>query len=163
MVELADLPAFGRPAHLMWHKVRWFCANAQCDMTSWTWADARIVAPRQAMTDRAARWATLQVGRLGRPVAEVARELDCDWHTVSDAVLAYGSVIVDDTGRIGPSRHRAWTRPCSAGGAGGAARSSVYLHRRRQPRPSRPAIGCGPRPLRHRPNPVAPGSTRGLA
>jgi transposase len=55
------------------------------------------------VTDRAARWATLHVGRLGRTVAEVAPELDWDWHTVSDAVVAYGSVLVDDPDRIGPA------------------------------------------------------------
>jgi transposase len=48
------------------------------------------------MTDRAGRWVTEQVGRLGRTVAEVARELGCDWHTVNDTVLAYGEALVDD-------------------------------------------------------------------
>ena len=33
---------------------------------------------------------------------EVAVELGCDWHTVNDAVIAYGSVLVDDPARIGP-------------------------------------------------------------
>jgi transposase len=101
VVELADLPCFGRQAQLCWHKVRWRCPDPDCDMGSWTWADPRIAAPRQAMTDRAARWATEQVGRLGRTVAEVARELGCDWHTVNDVVIAYGSVLVDDPHRIG--------------------------------------------------------------
>jgi transposase len=42
------------------------------------------------------------VGRLGRTVAEVARELGCDWHTVNDAVMAYGAALIDaDTDRIG--------------------------------------------------------------
>jgi hypothetical protein len=36
------------------------------------------------------------VGKLGRTVAEVARELGCDWHTVNDTVLAYGEALVDD-------------------------------------------------------------------
>ena len=31
----------------------------------------------------------------------MARELGCDWHTVNDAVLAYGGVLVDDPGRFG--------------------------------------------------------------
>jgi transposase len=53
------------------------------------------------MTDRAGRWVTAQVGRLGRPVAEVARELGCDWHTVNDAVMAYGTPLIDDPERIG--------------------------------------------------------------
>ncbi len=52
------------------------------------------------MTDRAARWVTVQVGRLGRAVAEVAAELGCDWHTVMDAVAAYGTALLAaDTSR----------------------------------------------------------------
>lgn len=54
------------------------------------------------MTDRAGRWATEQVGWAGRTVAEVARELGCDWHTVNDAVIAYGAALIDgDPERIG--------------------------------------------------------------
>lgn len=53
------------------------------------------------MTDRAGRWSCAQVGRLGRTVAEVARELGCDWHTVNDAVIAYGTPLVEDPDRIG--------------------------------------------------------------
>ena len=35
-------------------------------------------------------------------MAEVARELQCDWHTVNDAVIAYGTALIDeDTNRIG--------------------------------------------------------------
>lgn len=48
------------------------------------------------MTDRAGRWLTEQVGRDGRTVKEVAVELGCDWHTVNDAVMAYGQALVDD-------------------------------------------------------------------
>jgi transposase len=33
-------------------------------------------------------------------VAEVARELGCDWHTVNDTVIAYGSALVNDADRI---------------------------------------------------------------
>ena len=49
-----------------------------------------------ALTDRAGRWVTEQVGRWGRTVDEVAVELGCDWHTVNDAVIAYGTALVDD-------------------------------------------------------------------
>ena len=54
------------------------------------------------MTDRAGRWVTVQVGRYGRSVTEVAGELGCAWHTVNDAVIAYGDALVDDAG---PDRH----------------------------------------------------------
>ena len=101
VVELVDLPAFGRRTRLCWRKVRWECVNVECAVLSWTWADPRIAAPRQALTDRAARWSTIQVGRLGRTVAEVARELGCDWHTINDAVIAYGTPLVEDPDRIG--------------------------------------------------------------
>ena len=57
--------------------------------------------PRLALTDRAGRWVTEQVGRWGRTVNEVADELGCDWHTVMDAVVAYGAVLIDDPDRIG--------------------------------------------------------------
>jgi hypothetical protein len=53
------------------------------------------------MTDRAGRWATTQVGRHGRTVNEVAGDLGCDWHTVNDAVIAYGPPLVEDPDRIG--------------------------------------------------------------
>jgi transposase len=64
--------------------------------------DARIASPRLGLTDRAGRWVTRQVGECGRTVAEVARELGCDWHTVNNAVLAYGEALLDaDVDRIG--------------------------------------------------------------
>jgi transposase len=53
------------------------------------------------MMDRAGRWVTEQVGRYARSVNELAVELGCDWHTINDSVVAYGSALVDDVGRIG--------------------------------------------------------------
>jgi transposase len=95
-VELVDLPAFGRPARLVWHKHRWWCPNPKCDTGSWTGENPLIAGARLKVTDRAGRWVTVQVGRLGRTVSEVARELGCDWHTVNDTVIAYGAALVDD-------------------------------------------------------------------
>jgi transposase len=73
------------------------------------------------LTTRAAKWATVQVGT-GRTVLEVADELDCDWHTVNDAVTTYGEALLaadrkrlnqtsaiglDETSfvRLGPYKH----------------------------------------------------------
>ena len=100
-VVLADLPCFGRRVRLRWRKHRWKCPSLVCEAGSWTGEDLRIAAPRLTLTDRAARWATMQVGRHGRAVSEVAGDLGCDWHTVNDAVVAYGSVLVDDPARFG--------------------------------------------------------------
>ena len=97
-VELVDLPVFGRPARLVWRKQRWRCPSCR---RSWTAQDRRIGLSRCALTTRAARWATLQVGRHGRSVAEVAGDLGCDWHTVMTAVVAVGEPLIDDPTRIG--------------------------------------------------------------
>ena len=37
----------------------------------------------------------------GGIVSAIAKKLDCDWHTVNDAVIAYGSALVEDPHRIG--------------------------------------------------------------
>lgn len=80
-VELVDLPCFGRPARLVWRKHRWHCPEPLCEQGSWTVIDTRIAAPRMALTDRAGRWVTKQVGELGRTVNEIAVELGCDSQT----------------------------------------------------------------------------------
>jgi transposase len=98
---LVDLPAFGRPAVLVWHKRRWRCPESDCEVGTWTETDPRIAAVRSKVTDRAGRWVTGQVGRDGRAVSEVARQLGCDWHTVMDAVVAYGTPLVNAPDRIG--------------------------------------------------------------
>jgi len=100
-VALVDLAAFGRPAVLVWHKRRWRCPDRDCATRTWTETDPRIAAERAKVTDRAGRWMTAQVGRDGRTVSEVARELGADWHTVMDAVVAYGTPLVEDPDRVG--------------------------------------------------------------
>ena len=100
-VELIDLPIFGRAARLVWHKHRFSCPAVECDTKSFTETDIRIAAPRQRLTSRAARWATLQVGYHARSVNEVADELGCDWHTINDTVVAYGEALIADPERFG--------------------------------------------------------------
>ena len=95
---LVDLPAFGRPARLVWHKRRWRCGAAG----SFTETNDEIASVRSALTTRAVRWATRAVGRDGRAVSDVATELGCGWHTVNDAVLAWGErLLAADTERVG--------------------------------------------------------------
>jgi transposase len=100
-VELVDLAVFGRRARLVWRKHRWGCPSPICAVGSWTGEHPAIAAPRLGMTDRAGRWVTEQVGRHGRTVNEIALELGCDWHTINDTVLAYGTPLIDDPERIG--------------------------------------------------------------
>jgi len=94
-VEFVDLPVFGRPTRLAWRKQRWRCTSCgRC------WCDdvPGIAATLCALTTRAARWSTLHVGRNGRAVSDVARELGCGRHTVMDAVVAIGEQLVDHHG-----------------------------------------------------------------
>ena len=100
-VTLIDLTMAGRQVVLVWNKRRFACREPNCPMGTWTEVDPRIAAPRLKMTDRAARWATFEVGKNGRTVAEVAEHLGCDWHTVNDAVLAYGEALIDHPERFG--------------------------------------------------------------
>ena len=99
---LVDLPAFGRPVRLRWRKRRWTCPDSGCAVRSFVEQDATIAPPRALLTSRAARWATIGVGRRGRPVDEVAKELGCDWHTVADEVRRWGEALLEaDTSRVG--------------------------------------------------------------
>jgi hypothetical protein len=68
-VALTDLPCFGRPAVLVWHKRRWRCPERECPTGSWTERAPAIAASRLKLTDRAGRWVTYQVGCHGRTVA----------------------------------------------------------------------------------------------
>lgn len=100
VVWFSDLTCFGTPVNLAWHKRRWRCLEDGCPMGSWTEVDERIAGSRLCLTDRAARWACREVGQFGRTVTEVAATLGCDWHTVNDAVLAFGEQLVDHPGRF---------------------------------------------------------------
>jgi transposase len=100
-VELADLPCFGRRARLVWRKLRCRFPNLACPVVTFTETDGRIADRAAGITDWAGRWATIQVGRHGRSVAEVADDLGCDWHTVMDALNRHGQPLIDDPDRIG--------------------------------------------------------------
>ncbi len=100
-IVLVDLPVFGRPARLVWSKQRWKCPNPNCQVGTWCEVDDRIAPSRAAITDRAGRWATVQVGGHGRSVSEVATDLACDWHTIMDAVMHFGAPLIADPDRFG--------------------------------------------------------------
>ena len=99
---LVDLPAFGRSVRLRWRKRRWTCPSSDCALRSFIEQDPGIGAVRALLTSRAARWETVGVGRLGRPVDEVAAELGCGWHTVNNEVGHWGEALLEaDTSRVG--------------------------------------------------------------
>ncbi|MGD0690768.1 MAG: ISL3 family transposase [Acidimicrobiales bacterium] len=93
LVTYVDLPVYGVAMRLTWKKHRMCCPHEECVMGSWVLRDHRIAAKNCLLTTRAAKWATVQVGT-GRTVLEVAKELNCDWHTINDAVTTYGEALL---------------------------------------------------------------------
>lgn len=124
VVRYVDLPVYGQPMRLAWRKHRLVCRELACPATTWTCEDHRIAAKNCLLTTRCAKWATVQVGK-GRTVSDVAAELNCDWHTVNDAVMTYGKALLaadrkrlnattaiglDETSflKLGSARHRSY-------------------------------------------------------
>ena len=172
-VELVDLPAFGRPARLVWHKRRWRCPRRGCAVGTFTEQDSEIAPPRERLSTRAGRWATRQAGR-GRALEEVAAELGCSWHPVNASVRCWGEALLAAEHLEDLRGRRAGTgrdpdvaaRPLQGQGLG-------HQHRRRR---FGPALGHSPRPhrasacplaaetpphLARRPPPSSSGSGRG--
>ena len=115
-VELVDLPVFGRPARLVWHKRRWRCADRGCGAGTVTEQNPQIAPPREKLTTRAGRWVTRQGGR-GRPLGEVADELGCSWHPVNASVRRWGEALLEadtqriaETSALGLDEHLMWRR-----------------------------------------------------
>ena len=115
-VELVDLPAFGRPVRLVWHKRRWRCGASGCSAGTVTEQDPAIAAPRERLSSRAGRWVTRQAGR-GRPFKEAAVELGCSWHPVNASVRRWGGALlqadverIGDTEALGLDEHLMWKR-----------------------------------------------------
>ena len=116
LVELVDLPAFGRAARLVWHKRRWRCCGRGCEVATVTEQDCEIAPPREKLTTRAGRWVTRQAGR-GRPLGGIADELGCSWHPVNMSVRRWGEALLDadveriaETEALGLDEHLMWRR-----------------------------------------------------
>lgn len=103
-VEIRDLPAFGRPARLVWRKRRWRCREQLCATKTWTEQSEHISA-RCVLTQRAGAESCRQVGADARPVAAVARELGVCWWTIMAAVIEHGEPLVNDPDRVGTVRN----------------------------------------------------------
>ena len=82
VTQVRDLPVGPKATRLVWHKREWRCRDCRR-----SWRERHPgVAPRAVLTERARDEAARQVGELGRPVAQVAREFGVGWETVMRAV-----------------------------------------------------------------------------
>jgi transposase len=94
-----DLPAGDRPVTLVWVKRVWRCVHRECEQQTWTERHPEI-APRSSWTERARKQACRWVGRDGRSVAAVARDLGVGWATVMAAVVDYGAELIERADRV---------------------------------------------------------------
>jgi transposase len=98
-VVVRDLPAGGRPVVVVWSKRVWRCAEADCEVRTWSEGHPAI-APRAVLTERARADACRRVGAEGHSVAAVARDLGVGWATVMQAVRDHGQPLVEDPDRL---------------------------------------------------------------
>ena len=94
-----DLPSGGRPVTLVWVKRIWRCREPACSVVTWS-ETSPAIRPRSSLTERARVEACRRVGQDGHSVAQVAVEFGVAWRTVMDAVVEYGTPLVDDPDRL---------------------------------------------------------------
>ena len=94
-----DLPAGDRAVTLVWVKRVWRCVHPECERQTWTETHPAI-APRSSWTERARKQVCRRVGRDGHSVAAVARDFGVGWATVMDAVVDYGTGLIEHPQRI---------------------------------------------------------------
>jgi transposase len=127
MVELVDIPCFGRPVRLRWRKRTWTCRDPDCPVGTFTEQDEQVAAPRALLTARACRWAIEQLRREHASIAGLARRLGTTWRTVWLSVKPLLQRAAEDETRFaGVSRlgvdehvwHHVSTKPVEQGGRG---------------------------------------------
>jgi transposase len=98
-VDVRDLPAGGRPVTLVWIKRVWRCMESECPKQTWT-ETSEAIRPRASMTERARREACRRVGQDGDTVAKVAAQFGVGWQAIMNAIIEYGTPLVDDPARL---------------------------------------------------------------
>ena len=116
-VKVRDLPVGGRPVVLVWSKRVWRCAEAACEVGSWS-ETSPLIRPRAVLSVRARREAARRVGEDGLSVAAVARWLGVGWSTVMEAVREFGEPLAAEqlgslagVRSVGMDEHRWRSRP----------------------------------------------------
>ncbi len=82
VVELVDVPCFGRPVTLRWRKRTWTCPDPGCPVGTFTEQDPQVAPARALLTTRASQWAIGQLRREHASVQGLARQLGTTWRTV---------------------------------------------------------------------------------
>ena len=98
-VQVRDLAIGSRPCRLVWSKRIWRCREPLCPTATWTERRDDVARPRHGMTERARTEVCRQVGKLGRPVAQLAGEYGVGWQSAMHAVTDHGVPMIDDPAR----------------------------------------------------------------
>ncbi len=96
-VKVRDLAIAGRDVVLVWAKRLWRCADADCEVGTWSERCEDIV-PRASLSERAR--AEIRVGAEEDSVAQAARDFGVGWHTAMAAVRDHGRPLVEDPARL---------------------------------------------------------------
>ena len=99
MTLIRDLEVAGRPIVVVWHKRRWQCREADCDVKTWTEL-CDFARPRSVVSERARAEICRSVGEDNESVASQARRFGVGWQTAWKAVVDFGQSVVDDPARF---------------------------------------------------------------
>jgi transposase len=100
VVELVDIPCFGRPTRIWWLKRRWICPEPACATKAFTEQDDQLARPRALLTTRACWWAVWQLRREHASVAGIARQLGTTWRTVWRSIQPLLEAMAADESRF---------------------------------------------------------------
>ena len=78
VIDIRDLPCFGRPTRLRWIQRRWRCPDPDCEAKTWTERSPHVEA-QAVLTRRAGAEACRQVGQEARAVSKVASDMGVCW------------------------------------------------------------------------------------
>jgi transposase len=84
---------------LVFARRRWRCAEALCEVKTWS-EKVDAIARRASLTERARARLSDMVNIEGFSIAAAAVEFGVGWHTANTAVADYTDPAVDDPGRL---------------------------------------------------------------
>jgi transposase len=94
-----DLPIVGRPTVLVFARRRWRCAEALCEVNTWS-EQVDAIARRASLTERARVRLADMVNIDGFSIAAAAGEFGVGWHTANTAVAEHTDPAIDDPARL---------------------------------------------------------------
>ena len=97
--QVRDLPIAGTPTVLVFARRRWRCAEALCEITTWS-EHIDAIASRASLSERARARLAKMVNVDGDSIAAAAIEFGVGWHTAHAAVIDYTDPAIDDPARL---------------------------------------------------------------